>query len=171
MISSCILQSFDSVIRGRHATRVSSAGRRLSDDRRNLDGASAVICSARSASLRRSRRIPANVLFGSVSKLGIYRNEGSRIDFMKPRNRVARFRIYRYRIDSTNPRSARSKRVRISISFRCAPSGPMVTSSAAVRVCAYMRSARDMIGWIISAHFDAIHSAERSLSICGPTTA
>jgi len=47
----------------------------------------------------------------------------------------------------------------------------MVTSSAAIRVCAYMRSARDMIGWIISAHFDAIHSAERSLSICGPTTA
>ena len=61
-----------------------------------LAGALAVICSARSASFRRSRRILANVLFRSVLKLGLYRNEGSRIDFMKPRNRVAQFRIHRY---------------------------------------------------------------------------
>jgi hypothetical protein len=54
-----------------------------------LTGALAVICSARSTFFRPSRRILANVLFRSVSKLGLYRNEGSRIDFMKPRNRVA----------------------------------------------------------------------------------
>jgi len=44
----------------------------------------AVACAALSASSRCSRRILANVSRRSVSQLGMYRNEGSRIDFMWP---------------------------------------------------------------------------------------
>src|SRR5689334_22895518 len=55
----------------------------------------AVACSARSALLR-SRRILANVLFRSVSKLAVYRNERSRIDFIEGSQSDSAIWIHRY---------------------------------------------------------------------------